>query len=53
MAKKEKQQSEMDARLSIKLPSELLNKAREKSAKTGVSISFVVRKAIEGWIKEK
>lgn len=42
----------MDAMLSIKLPSELLEKARAKSKQTGVVLSFVVRKSIEEWVRE-
>ena len=52
MEKNEKTKKEMDASISIKLPSELLEKARIKSENTGVSISFVVRKAIEDWVSE-
>lgn len=44
---------EMDASISVKLPSDLRDKAREKSEKTGVSLSFIVRKALEDWINEE
>ncbi len=43
-------EKEMDVSLTVKLPSKLRDKAREKSENTGVSISFVVRKAIEEWV---
>jgi predicted transcriptional regulator len=43
-------EKEMDVSLTVKLPSKLRDKAREKSEKTGVSLSFVVRKAIEDWV---
>jgi predicted DNA-binding protein len=43
-------EKEMDVSLTIKLPSALRNKARTKSENTGVSLSFVVRKAIEEWV---
>lgn len=43
---------EMDASISLKLPKPLLEKAREKSKSTGVSISFVARKAIEEWVEK-
>jgi len=36
--------------ITAKLPAELHEKARKKSEETGVSISFVVRKAIEAWV---
>jgi predicted DNA-binding protein len=41
---------EMDVSLTVKLPSALRDKAREKSENTGISLSFVVRKAIEEWV---
>ena len=50
---KEKQKKEMDKSISVKVPSGLLEKAREKSEKTGVSLSFVVRKAIENWTADE
>jgi predicted DNA-binding protein len=40
------------AAFSVKIPPELLEKARKKSAETGVPISFVIRKAIEQWVGE-
>ncbi len=43
-------EKEMDVSLTVKLPAALRDKAREKSEKTGVSLSFVVRKAIEDWV---
>jgi predicted DNA-binding protein len=49
----EKTKKEMDKSISVKVPAELLEKAREKSANTGIALSFVVRKAIEDWINEK
>lgn len=36
--------------ITVRLPDELLEKARQVSNETGVSISFVVRKAIETWV---
>ncbi len=42
-------EKEMDVSLNVKLPSKLRDKARDKSKRTGVSLSFVVRKAIEDW----
>jgi predicted DNA-binding protein len=45
-------EKEMDVSLTVKLPSKLRDKAREKSEKTGVSLSFVVRKAIEEWVTD-
>jgi predicted DNA-binding protein len=49
----DKTKKEMDKSISVKVPTELLQKAREKSANTGIALSFVVRKAIEDWINEK
>jgi predicted DNA-binding protein len=46
-------EKEMDVSLTIKLPSALRNKARTKSENTGVSLSFVVRKALEEWTAEQ
>ena len=37
---------------SVKIPPELLEKARKKSAETGVPIAFIIRKAIEQWVAE-
>jgi predicted DNA-binding protein len=45
-------EKEMDVSLTVKLPSKLRDKAREKSENTGVSLSFVVRKAIEEWVTD-
>jgi len=50
MANKGKEKLENDANVSVKLPSALLEKARAKSRETGVSISFIVRKALEEWV---
>jgi hypothetical protein len=38
---------------SIKLPTDLLAKVREKSAETGISMTFIIRRALEDWIKTK
>lgn len=43
----------MTARLSIKLSKDLLKKVQNKSKLTGVSVSFIVRRALENWLKEK
>ena len=43
-------EKEMDVSLTVKLPSTLRDKARAKSDSTGVSLSFIVRKAIEEWV---
>jgi predicted DNA-binding protein len=53
MSKTPKTQPEkqMDANVSLKLPQELLDKARAKSKDTGVSISFILRKAIKDWVE--
>jgi predicted DNA-binding protein len=51
--KKEKtKDKQMDSALSIKLPLELREKAAAKSKKTGIALSFVIRKALEDWLKE-
>lgn len=39
--------------ISVKVPPDLLKKVREKSAETGVPISFVVRKALEEWVVDE
>lgn len=43
----------MDSTLTVKLPSDLHERAIEKSGATGVAIAFVVRKALEEWTDEK
>jgi predicted DNA-binding protein len=53
VANKEKQKKEMNKSISVKLPDDLLEKARDKSANTGVALSFVVRKALEDWVREE
>jgi predicted DNA-binding protein len=50
--KKITKDKEMDVSVTIKLPADLRSKARRKSADTGVTLSFVVRKAIETWVNE-
>jgi predicted DNA-binding protein len=52
MSKKNEKAVEMDKMISVKLPAELLEKARQKSGETGVSLSFVVRKAVEAWTED-
>ena len=39
--------------ISIRLPTDLQIKAREKSERTGVPISFVIRKALEEWVNKR
>jgi len=51
-SQKQSDQKQMDVSISVKLPRQLRDKANQKSEKTGVSISFVVRKAIEDWVNE-
>ncbi len=43
---------EMDVSITIKLPANLRREARIKSAQTGITLSFVLRKAIEAWVNE-
>lgn len=43
----------MNVSLTVKLPSKLRDSANEKSRITGVSISFVIRQALEKWVGEK
>ncbi len=42
---------EMDTVITIKIPKELRREARIKSAHTGIALSFVVRRAIEAWVR--
>ena len=51
-SQKQSDQKQMDVAISVKLPRYLRDKANQKSEKTGVSISFIVRKAIEDWVNE-
>jgi predicted DNA-binding protein len=53
VANTEETRKEMDKSISVKVPAELLEKARDKSATTGITLSFVVRKAIEDWVNQK
>ena len=46
------EKKEMDVSLTVKLPSKLRDRAREKSENTGISLSFVVRKALEDWVRD-
>jgi len=39
----------MSHTLSVRLPKELYKKAKAKSKRTGVTLAFVVRKALENW----
>jgi len=53
VANTEETKKEMDKSISVKVSAELLEKARDKSANTGITLSFVVRKAIEDWVNQK
>jgi hypothetical protein len=39
-----------DKAVSFKISSDLHERAVQKSARTGISISFVVRRALEKWV---
>jgi predicted DNA-binding protein len=39
--------------ISVRIPTQLQIDSKEKSERTGVPISFVVRKALEEWVKTK
>jgi hypothetical protein len=43
----------MDSSLTVKLPAKLHEKAVKKSEDTGVTIAWVVRKALEEWVQAK
>lgn len=43
----------LDVALSTKLPKDLRDAANAKSKRTGVPVSFVIRKRLEEWIKEE
>jgi predicted DNA-binding protein len=53
VANKEQTKKEMDKSISVKVSADLLEKARDKSANTGITLSFIVRKAIEDWVNQK
>lgn len=38
--------------ISIRLPTDLYEQAKETSERTGVPVSFVARKALEEWVKQ-
>lgn len=42
-----------DKRLNVRIPADLHDKVLAKSQKTGVTISFVVRQALEEWVETK
>jgi hypothetical protein len=50
---KDKKKENLTEQFSVKLPISLLEKVREKSARTGISIAFVLRRALEEWVQEK
>ena len=39
--------------ISIKVPKSLYDEARRRSDRTGVSVSFVVRKGLRDWLDSK
>ena len=39
--------------VQVRIPYDLHEKAKAKSRKTGTTISFIVRAALEKWVKEK
>lgn len=39
--------------ITVKVPKSLYNEARKRSDRTGVSVSFVVRKALSDWLQSK
>jgi len=39
--------------VQVRIPFDLHEKAKAKSQETGVTISFVVRQALEKWVEEK
>ncbi len=43
----------LNAALTIRVPQDLLEQARAKSDKTGVTLSHIVRQALEEWVEEK
>lgn len=42
-----------DQLLQVRVPSDLLDKAKAKSDETGITLSHVVRQALEEWVEEK
>jgi len=40
----------MSRTLSVRLPKELHKKAKAKSKRTGVTLAFVIRTALEKWV---
>lgn len=39
--------------VQVRIPYDLHEKAKAKSKETGTTISFIVRKALEEWVKKK
>ena len=39
-------------RIHIRVPTDLKRKAHDKSKRTGISLTHVLRKALEQWVKE-
>lgn len=52
MSRKPSQKSEKRSAFSVQIPPDLLERARQKSAETGVPIAFILRKALEEWVDE-
>jgi predicted DNA-binding protein len=42
----------LSRQMTVRLPPDLHEKARAKSARTGVAIAFIIRRALENWVKE-
>jgi predicted DNA-binding protein len=47
-----RQRQPMDRRLTIRLPEELYQKAKEKSEREDITLSQVLRRALRKWIED-
>jgi predicted HicB family RNase H-like nuclease len=46
-------EDKMEVGMTLRVPKELREQARAKSHRTGISVSFVVRKRLEEWVADE
>ncbi len=53
MSLKETRERQDKVAISLEVPRQLRDEARQKSQATGISITFVLRQALEQWVADK
>jgi hypothetical protein len=48
-----KPKADPTVQVPVKMPKSLRDAARKKTKQTGITLSFIVRKALEDWTKER